>query len=92
MWTAANTGICITQDGAGELQDRGMVSFPSMAQPGKAKLWNLTRETVLPLVHLTLPSLHLLIRLSTSCKKSTCCATSTVALAFFFALELSGSD
>lgn len=42
MWTAANTGICITQEGAGELQDQGVVSSPSMAQAGEAKVWNLT--------------------------------------------------
>lgn len=84
--TAANTGICITREGAGGLQGQDTVYFPSMSQLGKAKIWYLTRETVLPLVYLTLPSFHFLIRLSTSSKKSTCCATSTIALSFFFAL------
>lgn len=84
--TAANTEISIAQKGAGGLQGQGMVSSPSVSQPGEAKDWYLTRETALPAVYLALPSFHFLIRLSTLSKKSTCCATSAIALAFFFAL------
>lgn len=44
------------------------------------------RSSVFPLVHLASPSFRFLVGLSTSSKESTCCAPSTVALAFFFAL------